>query len=452
MRSESRLFCQSVLVCRAVLVLGVVAVACRVEAGGLIRGGAVGGIHIDTDGVVTTPQIDDEAALETKWRSGLAPVPGDLQQMTDLRFVSLRGLEAEIAKARAAGEDLPDAVRYTAGLLRVKHVFVYPMQNDIVLAGPAEGWRVDSLGNTVGATTGRPVVFLEDLIVALRAAESETGAISCSIDPTAEGLQRVARVQREFTPGMSPRLAGQKIERALGQQTVSVDGVPATSHFARVLVAADFRMKRLAMDFEPAPVSNLPSYLDMLPERGRPPRNLLPRWWLATNYEPIARNAEGTAWEIRGQGVKCETENDFVDAQGGRTRSEKTNSFARKWADRLTESFEELANEDSSFGHLRNVMDLSVATAVIAKHDLLRKTGLALPWLLEKEQIEEYPAPRSVASQASYLRKGSKWIISASGGVQMLPWQVADKTETLDTTPAEREQALAKRGELWWWE
>ena len=49
------------------------------------------------------------------------------------------------------------------------------------------------------------------------------------------------------------------MEEALGPQTISITGVPPTSHFARVIVAADFRMKRLAMDFEPAPVDDMPS-------------------------------------------------------------------------------------------------------------------------------------------------------------------------------------------------
>ena len=58
-----------------------------------------------------------------------------------------------------------------AGLTRVKYVLVYPEQNDVVLAGPAEGWRVDALGNVVGASSGQPVLLLDDLMVALRVAE-----------------------------------------------------------------------------------------------------------------------------------------------------------------------------------------------------------------------------------------------------------------------------------------
>jgi len=61
-----------------------------------------------------------------------------------------------------------------------------------VLVGPAEGWKIDDHGALVGATTGRPLLLLDDLRVALRAAGGPVrSVISCSIDPTQEGLQRL---------------------------------------------------------------------------------------------------------------------------------------------------------------------------------------------------------------------------------------------------------------------
>src|SRR5689334_13038277 len=120
------------------------------------RSAAVGGVKIDTDGVVSNPQVGELKQLQAAWQKGLEKVPADLSKWTDLRFVSLKQLEAEIASSRTAGKPIPDAVKYLAGLQRVKYVLVYPDQKDIVLAGPAEGWKVDTRGNVVGATSGRP--------------------------------------------------------------------------------------------------------------------------------------------------------------------------------------------------------------------------------------------------------------------------------------------------------
>src|SRR5205085_1418814 len=113
----------------------------------LFRSAAVGGVKIDTDGVVSNPQVGELKQLQSAWQKGLQQVPADLEKWTDLRFVSLKQLESEIAAARAAGKPVPDAVRYMAGLQRVRYVLVYPDKQDIVLAGPAEGWKVDSLGS-----------------------------------------------------------------------------------------------------------------------------------------------------------------------------------------------------------------------------------------------------------------------------------------------------------------
>src|SRR6185436_8202891 len=148
-----------------------------------------------------------------------------------------------------------------------------------------------------------------------------------------------------------PQNAGRQMEQAVGPQKVTVTGVPGTSHFARVIVAADFRMKRLAMNFEPAPVDGMPSFLAML-KHGAGASAMLPRFWLAPKYEPLRRDIDGLAWEIRGQGVRCLTEQDFLNDAGQKQHSGKANPTAQKWADTFTSKFDELAHEDSSFGQL----------------------------------------------------------------------------------------------------
>jgi hypothetical protein len=433
------------------------AIACAFAATShaqFFRSGAVGGVKIDVDGVVSNPEVSELKELQATWEKGLQDVPADLEKWTDLRFVSLRQLEAEVAKANAAGKPNPDAVRFLAGLQRVKYVLAYPEKQDIVLAGPAEGWRVDTIGSVVGATSGRPVLTLDDLMVALRVAESSNASgISCSIDPTPEGLQRVqqmppaARVQGA---GAVER-RGQEIEEALGQQIVTVTGVPATSHFARVIVAADFRMKRLAMDFERAPVDGMPSFLDMAKSRRGGLQNAMPRWWLAPMYDPLRRDAEGLAWELRGQGVQCMTEQEFLNEAGQKQRTGQSDPTARKWADTFTKNFDDLAREDSSFGQLRNVMDLAVVGALLVKEGLLERSGLKAPNLMVQQPLDEYPAPRMVPSQASFVKAGRSWIVSVSGGVQIYPWQVADRTEvSSDLASARSDQPAGQGG--WYWQ
>jgi hypothetical protein len=248
-----------------------------------------------------------------------------------------------------------------------------------------------------------------------------------------------------------PQLAARQMEEAVGPQTITVTGIPATSHFARVIVAADFRMKRLAMDFEPAPIDGMPSFLDMVKNRRSGLNNMMPRWWLAPKYEPLQRDEDGLAWELRGQGVQCMTEQEFLNDSGQKQKSDKPDATAQKWADTFTEKFDELAHEDSSFGQLRNVMDLAVVGALLVKEGLLEKSGLDAPSIMRDEPLAEFPAPRSVPSQSSFVKAGRTWVLTVSGGVQIFPWQVADKTEVSSKLAAARvERSTKEQG--WYWQ
>ena len=412
---------------------------------------SVGGVSIDAEGVVSAPTAEDQRVLDKVRENALAEVPTDLEAYTDLRAVSLKQLEATLADCVANNKPIPESVRFLAGLQRVEYVLVYPEKNDIVLAGPAEGWKLDTMGNVIGATTNRPVVLLEDLIVALRTSEaSRLEAISCSIDPTAEGIKRVRTVLSRMRTVGNRRPDSSRIEQAMGHQLVSVTGVPANSHFARTMVAADFRMKQMAMNFMTAPVDNMPSFMHLISTSRRQAQNLTPRWWLAANYEPLARDAEGLAWQLRGQGVQCLTEEDHFNAEGQREKSVKAGQLAQQWATNMTERYSELAEQDSTFGQLRNVMDLSVVAALINMEQLQAQANLELPTMLAGYETQTYHAPRSVPTKASFIKQRGNWVVSASGGVQLTPWQVAENSEEVANVTELHEQ-LSADSDRWYW-
>lgn len=445
----------------AILVLTNTSLAQQGLVGGFGFTGAVGGISIDASGVLSNAERDQVHKLRDLRAKALAEVPGDLRAPAELRKISLRGLMAVIDECRVNNRPLPDEVTCLAGLQRIHYVFVYPEQNDIVLAGSGEGWKVSDSGEIVGATNGRAVLLLDDLLVGLRSAmQAAQGGISCSIDPTAEGLRRYQEAMKyQQTIGPDPQATLRGIEQELGPQTITLTGVPATSHFARVLVAADYRMKRLAMNFDPPPISGLPSYLQMVKPGQK--TTAMPRWWLATNYEPLLTDADGLAWELRGAGVKAMTEEDFLLANGDRVHSGKASPMAQKWANNMTARYDELSKRDPIFGQLRNCMDLAIISALLFKENLPAKANLDLTPLTGENSlpVAEFAVPKQVDTQASFIKKGDNWIISASGGVLIHSWGEADRKEQSTKLSPVREKAARSSSESatasqpnhWWW-
>ncbi len=414
---------------------------------------AVGGISIKSDGLIENAGIDKLGKLGAERARLIKKAPGDLNAAAALRKVSLRGLEEAIAGALKSGKPLSEEMFFLAGLQDIRYVFVYPEQRDIVLAGFGEGWRVDNRGNVVGVGTGKAVLLLDDLLTALRtAATSARGGISCSIDPTQEGMQKLRTHAASLTTMNNQKAIASGLERALGRQEVSFTGVPATSHFACVLVAADYRMKRLAMNFDQSPVQGMPSFLHMYKSTDMGMDNMLQRWWLEPKYESVLRSADGLAWEFDGAGVKCMTEEDFA-AASGREQTGKSNAIAQKWADNMTAHYDELAVADPVFGELRNCMQLALVGALVAHERLADKAGCSFPALMEESTLKtlELAAPTQVDSRVSMVKQSGKWIISASGGVNIRPGEIVSKARQSSAPAEARSKAVNAGGTTWYW-
>lgn len=409
---------------------------------------AVGGISINTDGILDNAKPDALGQLAKLRAESMTKAPGELNAAAPRREISLRRLEAAIDECVKNDKPLPDAIKYLAGLQRIQYVFVYPEQKDIVLVGPGEGWKVDGKGTVVGVTTGRPVMLLDDLLVALRTAKAAAqGGITCSIDPTPEGM---ARIQKTVMPrGVDSSAAMAAFEKALGMQQITVTGVPDTSHFARVLVAADYRMKRIAMAFDPSPVRGLPNYLGMV----KPGKAMVsPRFWLEPKFDALLCDADGLAFEFAGAGVKAMTEEDYIATTGAVKHSGKANPAAQRWANIMTEKYPELAVADPIFGQLQNCMELAVVGALIVKNNLPEKAGYDLPTLMNSPTVKAdvFNAPKQVASIASILEKGKNRVVSVSGGVAINSWAIADRVKPSERVAPVRAKSAFSETANWW--
>ena len=191
----------------------------------------------------------------------------------------------------------------------------------------------------------------------------------------------------------------------------------------------------------------------MMGGTGRGMSNMMPRWWLEPTYESVLRDPGGTAWELRGCGVKCMTEEDFVSASGNVEHKGKANPMAQKWADAMTARYGELAVAQPVFGELRNCMELAVVGALIARERLVEKAGCTLPALMDEASLRTaaFAAPTQVDSKVSMIKKGRNWIISASGGVAIRPYEFVAKAQNDAAPVAAREKAMPSDTGKWYW-
>lgn len=413
--------------------------------------GAVGGISIDPQGIVSNLDPQALESLADERRQALGDEAGEA---SELRKVSLAKLLAAVEDSVAGRRPLPAEVLFLGGLVRITHVFVDPDGHDIVLAGPADRITVAGGGTVVGAKSRRPLLQLEDLIVAWRAIDAaRQGGILCSIDPTPDGITKLQRLLGAQRAIGDPQQTFRAMEEAVGPQVVTVGGVPGDSRFARVLVAADYRMKRIGMGLEESGLPALPSYLSMVPAGGR--ATALPRFWLEADYEPIARDADELAWRIAGRRMKCLTESDVAARDGIKRGAAGQDKVAAAWCQAMTENYDALAAKQPVFAELVNCVDLAVVAALIQGRQLDQRAGLDLGLLLDAERLPlpKYDVPTSVPTVASGLKKGRTWVLSASGGVQFQPWQFAAADREEAGLDAIRQTALAARPESGWrWE
>lgn len=435
--------------------------------GGTIGGGATSGVAVDADGVLRRVTVADPTGELTRQRAqeALARLDGDATRRSPLRKVSLTRLERAIKQRIAEGRSIDDAMRHLAGLTRLQYVFCYPESGDIVLAGPAEPWGQAPSGRMMGIETGRPVLQLQDLVVALRAfppgADRDKPFIYCSIDPTSDGLSRMQQFLHEFgrraTPNDTQFIVDQLREK-LGMQVITVGGVSPKTHFAQVMVEADYRMKLIGIGLETPPV-RLTSYV----ERANPSqiaRNALQRWYFVPEYQCVRVSEDALAMELVGEGVKLVGENEVVGKDGGRKVSGGTNRASDAFVRAFTKMYPKLAERSPVYGQLRNCIDLAVAAAFIQHQDYY---GL-VSWKADLFQSEEsYPVetlnpPKEVETAVNSLWKGTMLLTPVGGGVQMRPTEAIDPNNLLEDEEGAVQEARAAidlanlKADQWWWD
>ena len=406
---------------------------------------SVGGVMIDADGMLSLADTADAKSFETALRDSLAPIDGALNKAVPHRRISLKKINETVALCAAQGKSIPDSVRYLGGLTAIEHVFIFPEENDVVLVGPAEGWTAGPKGVVVGSVSGKPVLLLDDLVVAMKsvAGQERRSVFSVSIDPAQEGLQRMAEVVAKQGAVTNASSVANGMEKALGPQVVTIQGVANNSHFAGVMAAADFRMKQISMGVTKSPVKTLPSFISMMKDPAD--SGTLPRWWLAPNYASLQRDAEGLSWRLKGGSVVTMTDTDFFDGNKVVRQGGNNDSVFAQWADKMTANYLDLSRVEPIFGQLRNCMDCALTAAILAENGKVNFDALTS---CKDVCRTTAAAPQTVPSSSVVARKAGVYMF-VTGGVSINPWDLLQESSVKDSLANLRTSA-AVAGENWW--
>jgi hypothetical protein len=209
------------------------------------------------------------------------------------------------------------------------------------------------------------------------------------------------------------------------------------------------------MGLAASPVEGLASYLQLLEDNPRvTPRNALPRWWIAYSRQPVERDAEGLGWRLSPPGIEVRTAAARLESDGQVATDDQSDPAAQQWADAMTAHYDELAIAQPVFGSLRGCMDLALVAAVLASADLLTHVGLELPMLLDAKrlQLAPHPVPKTVASQASALRRSRAWVVTVSGGVELDVTHPVNAASVQEAVQEARTSASPTQANSWWWD
>jgi len=341
-----------------------------------------------------------------------------------VRAVSLRVLQKQCEDSR--GEPLADQILNLGGLARVDGFIIDRTGKDIVLVG-------------VAATEAGSSLYTEDFVVALRNAWRDRlegapadvpslGFLGCSIDHDAGTyqvlMQAASRIGRhEPMPGDVDRW-NRLCERPM---TVSISGIPPTSHFARVIFDADLSLKRLVLGLD-SPDPSFRSLLHFIKEQaelvektgGRVMMLPILNLWLVPGANVYAE-AGHTTW-LDACPVVMSTDECLV-MEGTLACSGRTHAPVRKFADHF--SFTELVKTKPEFARLQSLYRL-VALARIFKYKGIEKS---ISYLLNSFPIGSADAPAPTPGiprlidiakpRLSLGIKINKWKVPACGGIKM---------------------------------
>lgn len=426
------------------------------------------GVKVSPSGLLQRQSAEEQSGQLTAMgvQARKADLNEDVAQHSSLRIVSLTRLEQAVARRIEEGLPIPETMSQLAGLSQIQYVMAMPETNEIVIAGPANGWNYNEQGQAISLNDGRPTLQLDDLVTVLRTFAKGQSDFGCSINTREEGIRSLKEfVGKSQAKGdMSPAAVKpwvKQIQSKLGRQDIVVWGVPADSRVARVIVEADYRMKLIGINKLDAG-KEIPGYFDLLSVAEQKNKSAIDalRWWLTLQCDAIVHSTDKNVFEIQGSSVLCLSENQFLTAEGKHLPTGQSEPTNRQFAQNFTNNYAKLAKADPVFADAQNIFSMALCSALIQDENLRGKTGWNMGVFAPNGAYApaSYPVPTEVDSVVNHrVYRGKDIVVQAAGGVRCNVSSITKdpnrnkNSEKLDTV-ATTTQAPELPAGRWWWD
>lgn len=317
------------------------------------------------------------------------------------KAVSLRVLQEQVKTCLRNDGSCPDELLQFFGITRITGYILDEERHDVILIGEVD--------------TTLPPLHIEDWVVALRnvshlyATRSGRTTVyahpACSIDPYPQTVQRLQRV-------MLQSRGSDQAEAALDEwhnicrfpQNVNIWGIPFDSHMARVMVTADYDMKRVVDGSLRTGVNGFDSLMDMAItaarrdlEAGRPlsiPLPLHNRFWFTAGETSFLE--ERGAVFLKTVQVQLKTKPQVVyrgEVKDGGSR----NPLAETFADSFSAHYEAIAREQPIYQELEAQYRWVALAKILKKRVGGEEIGVLFEFFLNQYPLPRVPVERTLA-------------------------------------------------------
>ncbi len=284
------------------------------------------------------------------------------------------------------------------GLTKIIGFIIDPAARDLIIVG-----QIDP---------SLPTLYTEDFAVALRNvwmkyAERRGNTtiytnLGCSIDPDPRIVGKLQELGVESMSNSSHSQVEDFIQEwhsvCRSPQEVRVLGMPFNTRFAKVLVQADYDMKRLADGSDALDVDGFTSLSEKTLDKykahvlgggaGEFPMSFLNRFEFVPSECPFHREKGG--FFLDDCPVKLVTEEEYLQKSGTISGTGQANPLAQQFCDEFTTAYAEVARKRPIYAELEGLFRFAALAKLIHhKQDELEKSGVDLSYFLETYPVAE---------------------------------------------------------------